>query len=115
MATIGGNLLQRTRCLYFRDPTTPCNKRAPGSGCSALEGQNRMNAILGGSAHCIASHASDLAVALMALNAELVLQGTRGARTVPLDGFYSLPADRPHVEPVLTPGDRKSTRLNSSH
>src|SRR3546814_21099548 len=106
MATIGGNLLQRTRCLYFRDPTTPCNKRAPGSGCSALEGQNRMNATLGGSAHCLASHASDLAVALMALNAELVLQGTRGDRTAPLDGLYSLPTDRPQLNTALPPPEK---------
>ena len=105
MATIGGNLLQRTRCLYFRDATTPCNKRQPGSGCSALGGQNRLNAVLGGSDHCIAAHASDLATALTALDASVVLEGAGGERSVPIADFYRLPEDRPDRETVLKPGE----------
>jgi xanthine dehydrogenase YagS FAD-binding subunit len=105
MATIGGNLLQRTRCLYFRDPTTPCNKRVPGSGCSAMEGQNRINAILGGSPHCIATYPGDLAVALVAVDAELMVTGASGERTILVDNLHQLPGDTPHVETVLKPGD----------
>ena len=97
MASIGGNLLQRTRCVYFRDVVTPCNKRAPGSGCSALDGENRLHAILGVSPHCIATYAGDLAVALVALDANIVINGPEGART--------LPVDAPEVETVLEPGD----------
>ena len=105
MASIGGNLLQRTRCLYFRDVATPCNKRQPGSGCPAQDGHNRINAILGGSSHCIATHASDLAVALVAFGAEVETQGPRGVRRLALDALYRLPGDTPHIETVLEPGE----------
>jgi xanthine dehydrogenase YagS FAD-binding subunit len=105
MASIGGNLLQRTRCLYFRDPTTPCNKRVPGSGCSAMEGQNRINAILGGSPHCIAAYPGDLAVALVVVDAELMVAGPSGERTILVENLHQLPGDTPHVETVLKPGD----------
>jgi xanthine dehydrogenase YagS FAD-binding subunit len=106
MATMGGNLLQRTRCDYFRDVgVTACNKRDPGSGCAAMEGANRLHAILGGSDRCIATHASDLAVALVALEAKLHLRGIDGARYVDLEAFHRLPGDTPHVETVLTPGE----------
>jgi xanthine dehydrogenase YagS FAD-binding subunit len=105
MASIGGNLLQRTRCLYFRDPTTPCNKRVPGSGCSAMDGQNRINAILGGSPHCIAAYPGDLAVALIAVDAELMVAGPSGERTILVENLHQLPGDTPHVETVLKPGD----------
>ena len=105
MASIGGNLLQRTRCGYFRDVTTPCNKRVPGSGCPAQNGVNRIHAILGTSDDCLATHASDLAVALVALGTEVRLASTRGTRAVPLDGFYTLPGTTPHVENVLQPGE----------
>src|SRR5256714_8930275 len=92
MATIGGNLLQRTRCRYFRDSTVPaCNKRTPGSGCAAVRGPARMHAILGASEHCIAVHASDLAVPLVALDAVVHVRGMHGARRVPLTEFYVLP------------------------
>ena len=104
MATIGGNLLQRTRCLYFRDIATACNKRQPGSGCSALEGENRLHAVLGGSEHCVATHASDLAVALVALDAVVVIRG-RGERRVALEEFHRLPGDTPEVETVLASGE----------
>jgi xanthine dehydrogenase YagS FAD-binding subunit len=105
MASIGGNLLQRTRCGYFRDVTTPCNKREPGSGCSALEGINRGHAVLGTSDACIATHASDLAVPLVALSAVVHLASARGTRNVPLDGFYTLPGVTPEVENVLRQGE----------
>jgi len=106
MATIGGNLLQRTRCRYFRDPSVPaCNKRTPGSGCSAMTGPARMHAILGASAHCIALHASDLCVPLVALDAVVHAKGTDGARTIPLSEFYRLPGDRPDLESVLAHGE----------
>ena len=106
MGTIGGNLLQRTRCGYFRDTGFRCNKREPGSGCPAIAGENRMLAILGGSNHCIATHPSDLAVALTALDALLELRRAGGAqRTVPLTAFYRLPGDTPHIETVLEPGE----------
>jgi xanthine dehydrogenase YagS FAD-binding subunit len=105
MATMGGNLLQRTRCLYFRDTATPCNKRVPGSGCPAQDGENRINAILGGSSHCIAVHPSDLAVALTVLDAEVVVSGASGERTVAVDDLYRLPEDTPHRETVLEPGE----------
>jgi len=102
MATIGGNLLQRTRCRDFRDPTvSACNKRAPGSGCAAVTGAARMHAILGASHHCIALHASDLCVPLVALDAVVHLQGVGGRRSVPLTELYLLPGDRPDVENVL--------------
>ncbi|MDR7326432.1 MULTISPECIES: FAD binding domain-containing protein [Catenuloplanes] len=105
MASIGGNLLQRTRCGYFRDVASPCNKREPGSGCAALTGVNRGHAILGTSESCIATHPSDLAVALVALGASVRLTSARGTRTVPLDAFYPLPGGTPHVENALTPGE----------
>ncbi|WP_410619694.1 FAD binding domain-containing protein [Amycolatopsis sp. cmx-8-4] len=105
MASIGGNLLQRTRCSYFRDVATPCNKRVPGSGCPALEGANRMHAILGSSDSCAATHASDVAVALVALDAELRLAGPDGTRTVKLAEFYRLPGDTPEVENDLRTGE----------
>lgn len=105
MATVGGNLLQRTRCLYFRDPTTPCNKREPGSGCSARDGQNRLNAILGGSSHCFATYPGDLAVALIAADAEVLVAGPAGERTVLVENLHQLPGDTPDVETVLKRGD----------
>src|SRR3546814_17674633 len=90
-ATTGGNLLQRTRCVYFQDVTTPCNKRDPGSGCSALDGYGRYNAILGASPECVATHPSDLAVALSALDATGVVHGTAGERRVPFEDLHRLP------------------------
>ena len=106
MATIGGNLLQRTRCRYFRDPTVAaCNKRQPGSGCAAVTGPARMHAILGASERCIALHASDLAVALVALDAIVHLQGTAGTRSVPLTELYLESGDTPHIETVLEHGE----------
>ena len=105
MASIGGNLLQRTRCLYFRDVATPCNKRLPGSGCPAMDGHNRMNAILGGSERCIAAHASDLAVALVAFGAEVETKGPRGTRRMALDALYHMPNETPHIETVLERGE----------
>jgi xanthine dehydrogenase YagS FAD-binding subunit len=105
MASMGGNLLQRTRCAYFRDPATPCNKRAPGSGCGAIGGENRMEAVLGTSEHCIATHASDVAVPLMALNAVVHVAGPLGDRDVSLSDFYRLPATTPHIETVLAHGE----------
>ncbi|HEY9395932.1 MAG TPA: xanthine dehydrogenase family protein subunit M, partial [Nocardioides sp.] len=105
MASIGGNLLQRTRCGYFRDVTTPCNKREPGSGCAALEGINRGHAVLGTSEACIATHPSDLAVPLVALDAVVHLGSARGTRTVALDDFYTLPGATPHIENTLRPGE----------
>ncbi|MFI1469239.1 FAD binding domain-containing protein [Streptomyces wuyuanensis] len=106
MATIGGNLLQRARCRYFRDPTVAaCNKRTPGSGCAAIAGVQRMHAILGTSDHCIALHASDVAVPLTALDALVHVRGADGARTVPLTQFYLPPGDTPHIENVLGHGE----------
>ncbi|MBV9736440.1 MAG: xanthine dehydrogenase family protein subunit M [Acidisphaera sp.] len=106
MATMGGNMLQRTRCGYFRDTGFACNKREPGSGCPAIHGQNRLLAILGGSGHCIATHPSDLAVALVALDTVLELRGANGAtRQVALGDFHKLPGDTPHIETVLQPGE----------
>lgn len=98
MATIGGNLLQRVRCSYFRDVASPCNKREPGKGCSALDGINRGHAVLGTSEHCIATHPSDLAVALVALDAVVHTEGPRGARAFPIHDFFLLPGDTPHLE-----------------
>lgn len=105
MASIGGNLLQRTRCLYFRDVTTPCNRRVPGAGCAALDGENRMHAILGGSAHCIATYPGDFAVALAALAAQVEIHGAHGDRTVPVEDLHRPPDDAPDIETVLVPGD----------
>jgi xanthine dehydrogenase YagS FAD-binding subunit len=105
MATMGGNLLQRTRCGYFRDTGFACNKRIPGSGCPAINGENRMLAILGGSEHCIASYPGDMAVALIALNARVELTGVSGKRSVPIEDFHVLPGDTPDIETVLTRGE----------
>ena len=106
MATIGGNLLQRTRCRYFRDSTVPaCNKRTPGSGCAAVRGPARMHAILGAGEHCIALHASDLCVPLVALDTLVDIQGVDGSRSVPLTQFYVLPGERPDIENVLQHGE----------
>jgi xanthine dehydrogenase YagS FAD-binding subunit len=101
MASIGGNLLQRTRCQYFRDVATPCNKRHPGAGCGALQGANRKEAVLGTSEHCIATHASDLAVTLAALNAVVHVEGSDGARDIAFRDFYRLPGETPHLETPL--------------
>ena len=103
MATIGGNLLQRTRCPYFRDVATACNKRSPGSGCGAAGGENRRQAVLGTSAHCIAVSPSDLAVALAALDATIHVTGTEGDREIALHDFYRLPGDTPQIETALEP------------
>ena len=105
LATLGGNLLQRTRCGYFRDVVTPCNKRAPGSGCPALDGQNRLNAILGTSPHCIATYAGDFANALLVLDATIRIAGTAGERRIALSQLHGLPGDTPHIETQLQPGD----------
>ena len=106
MASIGGNLLQRTRCSYFRDPAfEACNKRMPGSGCAAVGGENRMHAVHGGSDACVATHASDLAVALVALDAVINVAGPDGERSIPLEHFHTLPGDAPHFETVLRPGE----------
>jgi xanthine dehydrogenase YagS FAD-binding subunit len=106
MASMGGNLLQRTRCGYFRDVAFPCNKRVPGSGCPAQDGDNRNLAILGGSESCIATHASDLCVALVALEAKLTIENAKGqSRSVLLADFYKLPGKTPHIENQLQPGD----------
>lgn len=105
-ATMGGNLLQRTRCPYFRDVGyAACNKRAPGSGCAANGGENRWHAVLGTSENCIAANASDLAVALAALDASVEVRGANGRRTVPIIDFHRLPGDTPHIETVLAPGE----------
>ncbi|HEX4358019.1 MAG TPA: xanthine dehydrogenase family protein subunit M [Pseudonocardia sp.] len=105
MASIGGNLLQRTRCTYFRDVATPCNRRQPGSGCPAISGANRMHAVLGTSDSCVATHASDVAVALVALDAQVRLVSEAGNRTVALADFYRLPGESPEVEHDLRPGE----------
>jgi xanthine dehydrogenase YagS FAD-binding subunit len=105
-ATMGGNLLQRTRCPYFRDVGyAACNKRAPGSGCAAMGGENRWHAVLGTSDNCIAVNPSDLAVALVALDAAVEIRGTGGQRTVSLGDFHRLPEATPHIETVLEPGE----------
>ncbi|SOD93619.1 FAD binding domain-containing protein [Caenispirillum bisanense] len=105
-ATTGGNLMQRTRCYYFYDTAMPCNKREPGSGCGAIGGVTRLHAILGASEHCIATHPSDMAVALLALDATVELEGPEGeGRSVPLADFHRLPGDTPHIETVLQPGE----------
>jgi xanthine dehydrogenase YagS FAD-binding subunit len=104
-ATTAGNLLQRTRCMYFRDLASPCNKRKPGSGCPAIGGANRALAVLGTSDACIATHPSDMAVAMMAYDAAVHTQGAAGERNIPLMQFYVLPQDRPDIENVLKPGD----------
>lgn len=106
MATMGGNLLQRTRCYYFMDTGfAECNKRRPGSGCAAQQGINRIHAILGASDACIATNPSDMNVALMALDAVVVVQGTQGERRIPIADFHRLPGDTPHIETNLAPGE----------
>jgi xanthine dehydrogenase YagS FAD-binding subunit len=105
-ATTGGNLLQRTRCPYFYDTTKPCNKRVPGSGCAALGGLNRMNAVLGVSDDCIAAHPSDMAVAMTALDARIeTVTQDGGTRTIPIDALYRAPGNTPNIETVLAPGE----------
>ena len=101
MATVGGNLLQRTRCYYFYDLATPCNKREPGSGCPAIEGYNRIHAILGTSEHCIAVHPSDMCVAMAALDATVHVTHQQGERTIPFAEFHRLPGDTPHIDTNL--------------
>lgn len=98
MATTGGNTLQRTRCYYFYDTAAPCNKRQPGSGCSALTGLNHIHAILGASDNCIAVHPSDMCVALSALDAKVHVQGQKGSRAIPFTEFHRLPGDTPHLD-----------------
>jgi xanthine dehydrogenase YagS FAD-binding subunit len=106
LATTGGNLLQRTRCYYFYDPAFPmCNKRDPGSGCGALEGYNRIHAILGQSDKCIATHPSDMSVAMAALDAVVRVQGPKGERTIPFEDFHRLPGETPNVETTLQPDE----------
>src|SRR5712675_1271120 len=105
MATTAGNLLQRTRCMYFRDTAMPCNKREPGSGCGAINGMNRGLAILGTSEHCIATNPSDMNVAMAALEATVHVRGTKGERAIPIADFHVLPGNTPHRETVLEPGD----------
>jgi xanthine dehydrogenase YagS FAD-binding subunit len=104
LATTAGNLLQRTRCAYFQDVTTPCNKRSPGTGCSAIDGYVRYHAILGASEHCVAVHPSDMAVAMAALDASVVFVDADGSHRVALTEFHRLPEDRPDVDTVLPPG-----------
>ena len=104
-ATTGGNLLQRTRCPYFQDISTPCNKRSPGAGCSAIGGHHRDMAVLGSSEHCVAAHPSDMAVAMSALGAVVRIQGMEGERSVELPEFHRLPGDEPHRDTVLQHGE----------
>jgi xanthine dehydrogenase YagS FAD-binding subunit len=105
MATTAGNLVQRTRCVYFRDTAMPCNKREPGTGCPAITGSNRTLAILGTSNHCIATNPSDMCVAMAALDAVIHVEGPKGTRTIPIGDFHLLPGDTPDRETVLEPGD----------
>src|SRR4030088_3168650 len=105
MATTAGNLLQRTRCMYFRETNMPCNKREPGSGCAAITGANRSLAILGTSEHCIATNPSDMNVAMAALEATIHVSGTKGERSIPIADFHVLPGSTPQRETVLEPGD----------
>jgi xanthine dehydrogenase YagS FAD-binding subunit len=115
-ATTGGNLLQRTRCYYFYDPSTPCNKREPGSGCSAIGGVNRIHAILGASEHCIAVHPSDMCVALAALAAVVEVEGTDGRRDIPFTDFHRLPGDHPERDNTLHHGEIVTgIRLEDNH
>jgi xanthine dehydrogenase YagS FAD-binding subunit len=105
MATVGGNIMQRTRCPYFYDTTMPCNKRKPASGCGAMEGYNRMHAIFGASEKCIAVHPSDMCVALAALNATVNVSGPKGERKIPFTDFHRLPGDTPELDNNLQPGE----------
>lgn len=115
-ATTGGNLLQRTRCYYFYDPSTPCNKREPGSGCGAIGGVNRIHAILGASDKCIAVHPSDMCVALAALAATVEVEGPKGRRDIPFAEFHRLPGDHPEKDNTLQPGEMvTAVRLEGNH
>src|SRR4051812_22915841 len=105
MATDAGNILQRTRCYYFYDTATPCNKREPGTGCSAIKGFNRIHAILGHSEHCIATHPSDMAVALAAFEATVNVTGLTGDRSIKFSDFHRLPGDTPHIDSTLAPDE----------
>jgi xanthine dehydrogenase YagS FAD-binding subunit len=105
MATVGGNLMQRTRCLYFYDEAANCNKRTPNSGCDAIEGFNRQHAILGTSERCIATHPSDMCVALAALDATVHVEGNNGTRTIPFHEFHRLPGNTPHIETDVQPDE----------
>jgi xanthine dehydrogenase YagS FAD-binding subunit len=105
LATVGGNLLQRTRCLYFQDVSKPCNKREPGSGCPAREGEHRNLAIIGHSQHCVATHPSDMAVALAALDAVVHVERRDGAATIPVTALYRLPGEEPERDTVLEHGE----------
>lgn len=105
MATTGGNLLQRTRCVYFYDPATPCNKREPGSGCSAIHGFGKYNALFGASEHCVTVHPSDMCVALAVLDAVVVAQSREGERRIPFADFHRLPGDTPQLDTTLRPGE----------
>jgi xanthine dehydrogenase YagS FAD-binding subunit len=105
MATVGGNLMQRTRCYYFMDPVFPCNKRAPGSGCPAIPGFNRIHAIFGASDQCIATHPSDMCVALAVLEAVVRVEGPGGAREIPIADFHRLPGDTPNIDTNLKPDE----------
>ncbi|NUP24745.1 MAG: xanthine dehydrogenase family protein subunit M [Streptomyces sp.] len=105
MATVGGNLLQRTRCMYFYDEASACNKRVPGSGCDAMGGFSRGSAVLGTSEHCIATHPSDMAVALVLLDAVVEVESVHGIRRIPVADFHRLPGDTPHIETVLAPDE----------
>jgi xanthine dehydrogenase YagS FAD-binding subunit len=105
VATVAGNLMQRTRCAYYRDLAARCNKRDPGAGCDALQGWTRMHAVLGGSDHCIATHPSDMCVALAALDATIQVRGPRGERDIPFSEFHVLPGDHPEREFALGPGE----------
>jgi xanthine dehydrogenase YagS FAD-binding subunit len=105
MATVAGNIMQRTRCYYFYDEASKCNKRSPGAGCDAIDGFNRIHAILGASERCIATHPSDMCVALAALDAVVRVDGPDGERAIGLDAFHCLPGDTPHIETVLQPNE----------
>jgi xanthine dehydrogenase YagS FAD-binding subunit len=105
LATVGGNLLQRTRCAYFQDTSKPCNKRTPGSGCPARAGEHRQLAVIGHSEHCVATHASDMAVAMVALDAVVEVLGPSGARSIPIGDLHRLPGDRPDRDTVLEHGE----------
>src|SRR5207247_10305839 len=105
MVTTAGNLLQRTRCVYFRDTAMPCNKRQPGTGCPAITGSNRTLAVLGTSEHCLATSPSDRCVAMAALEATIHVQGPKGSRAIPIADFHLLPGSTPNRETVLEPGD----------
>lgn len=121
MATVGGNLMQRTRCPYFYDTATPCNKREPGTGCSALQGFNRMHAIFGASDHCIAVNPSDMNVALVALDASVHVSGPKGDRIIKMEDFHRLPGDQPEKDTILDKNELitavtiPSTNLTNNH